>query len=164
MSATAIYPQRLWSEVKVGDVLPPIELAVEYARIILNAASTWDYFPGHHNPEYARAQGQPDIYVSTIFFHGFIDRLLTDWGGPSTFIKRRRMRMIASVHPGDTMRAEGEVLRCHRDDAGCGLIDLDIRINTARGLCVPASATVRLPLKPGERLFPPNNTSSGPAP
>jgi len=155
MSAPAIYPQRLWSEVKAGDVLPGIELAVEYARIILNAASTWDYFPGHHNPEYARAQGQPDIYVSTIFFHGFIDRLITDWGGPSTFIKQRRMRMVASVHPGDTMRAEGHVLRHYRDEDGCGMVDLDIRINTARGLCVPASARVQLPLEPGERLFPP---------
>ena len=82
MSTTTIYPQRLWSEVKVGDVLPPIELLVEYSRIILNVASTWDYFPGHHNPDYARAQGQPNIYVSTIFFHGFVDRLITDWGGP----------------------------------------------------------------------------------
>lgn len=156
MSATTIYPQRLWSDVKSGEALPPIELAVEYARIILNAASTWDYFPGHHNPEYARAQGQPDIYVSTIFFHGFIDRLITDWGGPSTFIRRRRMRMVASVHPGDTMRAEGHVLRHYIDEDGCGMVDLDIRITTARGLCVPASASVRLPLEPGERLFPPS--------
>ena len=153
MSTTTIYPQRLWSEVKVGDVLPPIELLVEYSRIILNVASTWDYFPGHHNPDYARAQGQPNIYVSTIFFHGFVDRLITDWGGPSSFIRRRRMRMVASVHPGDTMRAEGHVVRHYRDDHGQGLVDLDIHIDTARGLCVPASATVRLPLTQGERLF-----------
>lgn len=163
MNATAPYPQRLWSEVKAGDILPSIELPVEYARIILNAASTWDYFPGHHNPAYARAQGQPDIYASTIFFHGFIDRLITDWGGPSTFIRRRRMRMVASVHPGDTMRASGQVLRHYRDETG-GLADLDIRIDTARGLCVPASATVRLPMEPVERLFPPEQPSSGVAP
>ena len=145
MSAAATYPQRLWSEIKVGDSLPAIELLVEYSRIILNAASTWDYFPGHHNPDYARAQGQPDIYASTIFFHGFIDRLITDWGGPSSFICRRRMRMIASVHPGDTLSAEGRVLRCYREDQ-LGLIDLEITLSTARGLCVPASVCARLPL------------------
>jgi len=161
MNATAIYPQRLWSKVGVGDVLPPIEPAVEYSRISLNAAATWDYFPGHQNRGYARAQGQPNIYVSTIFFHGFIESLITDWGGPSTFIQRRRMRMVANVHPGDSMRAEGHVLRHYRDESGRGLVDLDIHIDTARGLCVPASATVRLPLEPGERLFLPEQYLTG---
>lgn len=148
------YSQRLWESVFVGETLPPIELPVAYGRIILNAAATWDYFPGHHNPAYARAQGQPDIYVSTIFFHGFVDRLVTDWAGPETFIRRRRLRMVASVHPGDTMRAEGEVTRHYRDETGAGLVDMDLRILTARGLCVPASITARLPVTPGEALFP----------
>lgn len=160
MKTTSKYRQRFWSEVRVGEVLPSVELGVEYSRIILNAASTWDYFPGHHNPEYAREQGHPDIYASTIFFHGFVDRLMTDWGGPSTFIQRRRMRMVASVHPGDTMRAEGNVIKHYRNEEGCGLVDLDIRISTERGLCVPASATIRLPLQAGERLFPLAETST----
>lgn len=147
------YPQRLWSSVAIGEVLPPIDMPVAYSRIILNAAATWDYFPGHHNPEYARSQGQPDIYVSTILFHGLVDRLVTDWGGPETFIRRRKLRMVASVHPGDTMRIEGEVVRHYRDDQGAGLVDIDLRILTARGLCVPASITARLPVTPGESLF-----------
>lgn len=151
MSNAIAYPQRLWPEVSVGDQLPPVELKVEYARIILNAASTWDYFPGHHNPEYARAQGQPDIYASTIFFHGFIDRLVTDWGGPLCLVRRRRMRMIASVHPGDTMVAEGTVNKRYRDESGHGLVDIEIRISTARGLCVPAFVTARLPHQADDR-------------
>lgn len=153
MTPVSSYAQKLWADVHQGQVLPPIELHVDYARIILNAASTWDYFPGHHNPSYARAQGQPDIYASTIFFHGFVDRLVTDWGGPETFIRRRRLRMIASVHPGDTMRAEGRVVRHYRSDENAGLVDIDIQVSTARGLCVPASITARLPLTAGEALF-----------
>lgn len=153
MSVDTRYPQKLWHEVAESQALPAIELPVEYARIIHNAAATWDYFPGHHNPAYARAQGQPDIYVSTIFFHGFVDRLVTDWGGPETFIRRRRLRMVASVHPGDTMLAEGQVTRHYRAEDGAGLVDIDIRILTAKGLCVPASITARLPVTAGEKLF-----------
>ncbi len=139
------YPQKYWSQVQQGQTLPPLHFPIDYARIILNAAATWDYFPGHHNPDYARAQGQPDIYASTIFFHGLIDRFITDWSGPRTLVRRRRMRMIASVHPGDTLSAEGRVLRCYREDQ-LGLIDLEITLSTARGLCVPASVCARLPL------------------
>lgn len=153
MNQSRSYPQKLWAQAAQSEVLPAIELPVSYARIIHNAASTWDYFPGHHNPEYARAQGQPDIYVSTNFFHGFVDRFVTDWGGPETFILRRRLRMVASVHPGDTMRADGKVVRHYHSDEGAGLVDIDIRISTARGLCVPASITARLPLSPGEAMF-----------
>lgn len=155
MSTAKDYPQRIWPEVNTGDVLPAIELLVEYSSIIHNAAATWDYFPGHHNPEYARAQGQPDIYVSTIFFHGFIDRLVTDWGGPLTFISRRKMRMVASVHPGQTMCAQGEVTRHYQNEQGHGLVDIDIKISTEQGLCVPSTVTARLPLQQGENLFPP---------
>lgn len=140
------YPQKIWSEVQQGEALAPLRFPIDYARIILNAAATWDYFPGHHNPDYARAQGQPDIYASTIFFHGLIDRFVTDWGGPLTRVRRRKMRMVASVHPGDTLCAEGRILRCYRE-AELGLVDLDITLGTARGLCVPATVCAQLPLE-----------------
>lgn len=87
-----------------------------------------------------------------IFFHGFVDRRVTDWGGPDTFI-RRRLRMVVSVHPGDTMRAEGQVERHYRGEDGAGLVDIDIRILTVKGLCVLASITARLPVTAGENLF-----------
>lgn len=44
--------------------LPPVALPVSYRRVVHNAAATWDWFPGHHDPEYARAQGQRTIYLS----------------------------------------------------------------------------------------------------
>lgn len=143
------YPQKCWSQVQQGETLPPLHFPIDYARIILNAATTWDYFPGHHNPVYARAQGQPDIYASTIFFHGLIDRFVTDWGGPLTLVRRRRMRMVASAHPGDTLSVEGRIVRAYRETE-LGLVDLEITLSTARGLCVPASVCARLPLDQDE--------------
>jgi len=43
-----------WDAVSEGDVLPEIELAISYARVIAIPAATWDYFPGHHDPFYAK--------------------------------------------------------------------------------------------------------------
>lgn len=146
------YPQRYWEEIEEGESLPRLEMPITYKRIVLNAASTWDWFPGHHDPEYAKAQGQENIYASTILFHGIVDRLVTDWAGPQTFIARRSIAMRQSVYPGDTLYADGRVSRRYKDDAGAALLDIDIEIGTERGVCVPASVTARLPSKtmPGE--------------
>jgi acyl dehydratase len=139
------YPQKYWQQVEDGEQLPGLELPIDYKRIVLNAASTWDWFPGHHNPEYARAQGQENIYASTILFHGVVDRLVTDWAGPRAFIVRRGIRMQQSVYPGDTLSAQGQVTRRYRDDAGSALVDIEIELRTERGVCVPATVTARLP-------------------
>lgn len=141
------YPQKFWEETQEGEPLPRLQMPVTYKRIVLNAASTWDWFPGHHDPEYAKAQGQENIYASTIFFHGIVDRLVTDWAGPQTFITRRAIRMQQSVYPGDTLYAQGRVSRRYKDDRATALLDIDIEIGTERGVCVPASVTARLPVK-----------------
>ena len=59
-----------FDDVAVGDEITPVSIPVTYKRICMNAASTWDWFPGHHDPEYARSQGQRTIYLSTLFLHG----------------------------------------------------------------------------------------------
>src|SRR4029078_4373083 len=87
------YTQRWWDDVDEGQELARIEDLITYRRVVMNAATTWDYFPGHHDPGYARSQGQPTIYVNTMHFQGFIDRVATTWAGPLAFIVRRRMAM-----------------------------------------------------------------------
>ncbi len=41
----------------------------------MNASATWDYFPGHFDPEYAQRQGHPTIFVNTMHLAGFVDRV-----------------------------------------------------------------------------------------
>lgn len=73
--------QRFFEDVHPGDELPLVEDLITYRRVIMNPATTWDYFAGHYDPVYARAQGQPTIYVNTMHFLGFIDRLISEWAG-----------------------------------------------------------------------------------
>lgn len=143
--------QRLWEEVQVDEKLPRLTMPITYKKVILNAAATWDYFPGHHNPEYAQEQGQETIYISTLFFQGFIDRVITDWAGPRAFVVKRKMSMQRSIFAGDTMHGEGKVLRSYIDDQNRHLVDIEIAISNQNGPCAPAMATVMLPTNRVER-------------
>ena len=57
---------------------------IRYQRVVENAGATWDYFPGHFDPDYAQSQGNPTIYVNTMHLAGFADRVATDWAGPGS--------------------------------------------------------------------------------
>jgi acyl dehydratase len=137
--------QLTWDDVNEGDAIPRVTTEVSLKRVIMDAAATWDYFPGHHNVDYAREQGQKTIYINTMFFQGFIDRVVTDWAGPQTWIVRRKMTMQRSIYAGDTMFGEGKVTRKWVDDDGRRLIDVDIAVGNDDGVACPASATILLP-------------------
>ena len=135
---------RYWNDINEGEALSRVEMDVPFERVILDAAATQDYFPGHHNPAYAKHQGQKNIYLNTMAIEGFIDRVATDWAGPHTFIRKRQMQMRASIYAGDTMIGEGKVERRYEDE-GRTLVDVSITISTQNGVCVPANLTLELP-------------------
>ncbi|MBW0100943.1 MaoC/PaaZ C-terminal domain-containing protein [Pseudonocardia sp. KRD291] len=143
MTTTAAAGLR-FDDVAVGDEITPVAIPITYKRICMNAAATWDWFPGHHDPEYARSQGQQTIYLSTLFFHGFIDRALGDWAGPDALLRRRKISMIRSIYPGQTATLTGRVVD-RRGVDGKGLIDLELMVSSEEGPCVPSEATLQLP-------------------
>ncbi|MEH6638327.1 MAG: hypothetical protein V7717_03530 [Porticoccaceae bacterium] len=145
---TLNYSSKYWDDISEGDKLSKTSMHVPFEKVILDAAATQDYFPGHHNPEYARGQGQRDIYLNTMAIEGFIDRLATDWAGPHAFIRQRKMQMRASIYSGDTMSGEGQVEKCYEDEAGRALVDISLTISTHEGPRVPASLTLEIPRKP----------------
>ena len=141
------YDQLVWDDVDEGTVLPVVRQPVSYRRVVMNPGATWDYFPGHHDPEYARSQGQPTIYVNTLHFLGFVDRVVTDWAGPRTFIARRRIAMQHSIYAGDTMIGEGRVT-AKRVDGARHLVDIDLVVSNQDGVvCCPAFVTAALPTR-----------------
>ncbi|MCP9271181.1 hotdog family protein [Mycolicibacterium arenosum] len=133
-----------FDDVEVGDEITPVSIPITYKRICMNAASTWDWFPGHHNPEYAKSQGQQTIYLSTLFFHGFIDRGLCDWAGPDALLRRRKISMIKSIYPGQIATLTGRVIG-KREVDGASLVDLELMVSSEEGPCVPSEATLQLP-------------------
>jgi hypothetical protein len=133
-----------WEDVEEGSSIPPVTLHVSYLKVAMVPMATWDMFPGHHNPAYAAHQGQKDIYLNTTVLQGFADRVLTDWAGPSTFIARRKLTMMGSVHPGDQLIGTGQVTRVYVDQ-GCHKIDASITLTTHSGAVCEVETTAILP-------------------
>jgi acyl dehydratase len=131
-------------DLRAGARLPEVTLDISYRRVVMNAAATWDWFPGHHDPFYAREQGQRTIYLSTLFFQGLVDRLVTDWAGPLAFIRRRKIVMRRSIYAGQVARASGRVKRAY-DDGGATVVEVEAEVSSDEGPCVAAELTVELP-------------------
>lgn len=125
-----------------GELPDVVDDPLTYERVIMNPASTWDFFPGHFDTEYARAQGQPGIYVNTMHLAGFVDRAATEWAGPLSRVVRRSISLTQSVYAGDTVTARRRITGKRRDGERW-LVDLHVDVLNQRGeLCVPADVTL----------------------
>jgi acyl dehydratase len=139
----------LFDEIIVPVDLPEVVDRISYQRVVENAGATWDYFPGHFDPEYARAQGNPTVYVNTMHLAGFADRVATDWAGPSSRVVRRSLRLMSSVYAGDTMIGRGRAVAKRQDtsaDPPRCLVDIQIQVTNQHGvLCCPVELTLQMP-------------------
>ncbi len=137
-----------WDEITVPCQLPETVDEISYQRVVMNAATTWDYIPWHFDPDYARSHGHPTIFVNTMHLAGFIDRMATDWAGPYSRVVRRKVTLQGSIYAGDSMVGRGRVIDKRRDTSGATpryLVDLEIAIYNQRDeLCCPAELTLDL--------------------
>lgn len=126
----------------VDGLLPEIAMHVSFHKVAMTPYATWDFFPGHNDPDYARGQGQKTIYLNTLALQGFADRVVTEWAGPATFISRRRMTMKASVYAGDTLHAGGRIVSVEDDGAH---VHLSVWLKTQDAAVCDIETTIVLP-------------------
>lgn len=139
--------QRCWEELKEGETLPGFSLELTMTRMVQQVSGTQDFYPVHHERDFARSGGHPDIFVNTAFTRAALCRLLTDWAGPAGFVKRLGFQMRRYHLLGDTMLVQGKVVKKYRQD-GAGAVDLEIWAENAReGVATPGTATVHLPFR-----------------
>jgi acyl dehydratase len=94
---------------RVGDRLPPLEVAITRTLIIAGALASRDYQDVHHDPELARRRGSPDVFMNILTTNGLVGRYVTDHFGPSAVLRKVAVRLGAPNHPGDTMVLRGSV-------------------------------------------------------
>ena len=132
-----------WDEIVVPADLPEVVDDISYQRVVMNAGATWDYFPGHYDPEYARTHGHPTIFVNTMHIAGFVDRVATGWAGPYSRVVRRKMRMLGPIYAEDSMVGRGRVTAKRRDRRPDSWWTSRSRSSTSAAKCaVPAEVTV----------------------
>ena len=142
-----------WS---AGDQLPPISLPLTLRRSVQHVGATRDYYPVHHDAEFARASGAEGIFFNTMFLQGFVGRVVCEWFGNDAFLRRLVVAMRGSNYVGRTLTAQGAVSNVREVDA-CRLIDAQVTLSTEDGPTTEVDFTIQLPplvtpfLEGGER-------------
>ena len=140
--------QRVWEDAREGDELGPLHFPLSTYRLVVAAGANRDFNSIHHNSEYARASGAPDMYANTMFLQGMWERAVRDYIGLAGTIRRLsgfRMKILNTV--GETVVVRGRVLRCWRD-GGEGLVECEIWSENSRGVSVgPGRVTATLPMR-----------------
>ncbi len=134
-----------YEDVRVGDAIPAISIGpLSHTMFLFIASSHHDWYPGHHDVEYARAQGLPDIFMNATWQHGLFQRLLCAWAGPDSIPRRIKYRMGRPIVRHDTVQAGG-IVTGKRIENEERLVDLDIWLERQDGSrAATGSATVVL--------------------
>ena len=131
-----------WS---ASDKLSPVSIALTRRRAAQAVAGTRDFYPVHHDEEFARKSGAEGIFFNTMFLQGFVGRAATEWFGNDAFLRRLEIAMRGSNYIGRTLVADGTVAAV-RESNGCTLIDADVTLATEDGPTTDVKLTVQLPV------------------
>jgi acyl dehydratase len=138
--------QRHWDDVEVGQVLASASYPLSVMRLVMAAGANRDFNSIHHNSDFARASGAPDIYANTYFLQGMWERCVQDFIGPAGSIHSLTgFSMKAFNTAGQTVVVEGRVERKWMED-GAGRLELAMLSRTESGVSVgPGRVVVSLP-------------------
>lgn len=129
---------------QAGDALPEISLGLSLRRAIQAVAGTRDYYPFHHDEQFAKENGAEGIFFNTMFLQGFVGRALNEWFGNDAFPRRLEVAMRSSNYVGRTLTANGAVAAV-RESNGRRLVDVDVTLATEDGPTTDVKLTVQLP-------------------
>jgi acyl dehydratase len=114
--------------VKVGDEITPVEFPLTVYRLVMEAGACRDFNSIHHNSEYARSTGAPEMYAATSFLLGTWERAVRDYVGEAGAIRAIRGFRMRKFNPvGTTIVVHGEVLAIEEDrQAGVDVVELKV--------------------------------------
>jgi acyl dehydratase len=92
-----------------GEELPTFDLDVTATVIVAGAIASRDFMPVHHDRDYARAQGAPDLFMNILTSTGYVSRYVTDWSGADSAVHQISIRLGAPAIPGRPLRFRGHV-------------------------------------------------------
>lgn len=138
---------RAFSEVSVGDVLPPVTIHIDRARLVQYAGASLDRNRIHWDERFAKQVGLPDVIAHGMFTMAEAVRVVTDWVGDPAAVEEYGVRFTRPVVvPDDEVGAAIEVSGQVSEKLPDGRVKVTIRA-TSQGETVlgRAIAVVRLP-------------------
>lgn len=134
-----------FSEVRVGEEVPTFDLNLTSTMVVAGAIASRDFMPVHHDSEYAKSQGAPDLFMNILTTNGYISRFVTDWAGPEAMVRKIAIRLGGPAVPGQVLRFTGQVAEV-REEAGEGLVEVAVRAANDIGDHATGTVTISLPL------------------
>ncbi len=127
------------ASIEIGDELPGFELLVTSTVIVAGAIASRDFMPAHHDAEFAKAQGAPDLFMNIHTTNGYMSRFITDWAGPEGMVRSIKIRLGAPAVPGQPLRFTGQVAQKRVAEEECVV---EVAVQAANGLGAHATGTV----------------------
>lgn len=125
-----------------GEALAPLAFPLSVYRLVVAAGANRDFNAIHHNSDYARATGAPDMYANTLFLQGMWERSVRDYIGLAGQIHSlKSFRMSSFNCAGDTVTVKGEVLRKWQDDSR-HFVEIRLWSENSHGVSVGPGAMV----------------------
>lgn len=148
MTDVNLAPERYWEEVQVGQELDGFSMRLGWTSMALQVSGSQDWNTVHHDVEYARDSGHDAPFYNTGWTSAMLARLLTDWIGPTGWVRKVafQTRKMNRLH--DTVHVRGRVIGKHIDETGSHFVEVDIWIeNDREGVATPGTALVKLPAR-----------------
>ncbi len=138
--------QTYFEDVREGDLIEGYDLTLDWTKMVEQVSGSQDFYPVHHDPEFAAEAGHPAIFYNTGWTQAALCRVVTDWAGPAGWMSKFRFEMRRMNIPDDEVHARGKVTAKSDLDDAHGLVELEVWLENDRlGVTTPGWATVRLP-------------------
>jgi acyl dehydratase len=137
-------------KISVGDELPVFVLPVTTTVIVSGAIASRDFMPAHHDPDFARAQGAPHMFMNILTTNGYVARFVTDWAGPEAQLRNIKIRLGAPAIPGKPLRFSGRVEKVS-EESDERVVEVSVRAANDLGDHATGTVLLGLPLAEGRR-------------
>jgi len=138
--------QLYWEDVEPEQEIPGFSIEINATRIVLQVSGSQDYYPAHHDRDFAKSSGLKDVFVNTRFLQTALGRVISDWTGPEGWLSKFKMKMEKMILFGDTMTCRGKVTTKYIKD-GTHYVECDVWAENQREVATTAQAVITLPSK-----------------
>jgi acyl dehydratase len=133
-----------WQDIAAGDEVTPLEIPITTTMIVAGAIATRDFMPVHHDRDYAKQQGSPNLFMNILTTNGYCVRFLTDWAGPEAMVKNLSIRLGVPCFPDDPLRFTGSVTGKTEGSDGEGFVEVTFAGANSLGDHVSGTAVLSL--------------------